>query len=249
MFIGYIYKYTDIKNNKVYIGQTTKTVKQRDREHRSSKTNNLFNNKLQQHYEDFILDTIATITCNSKIELFNSLNCLEKKYIKLYDCIYPNGYNLTTGGKNCEMSEDTKRKLTNCFKGRHHTKETKEKLSKINTGKHHSEETKKKITTKLLGSKNPFYGRHHTEETKRKISEKAKKRCSGKGNPMFGRVGWNKGMKTPDEIRKKISESNKGNKSLLGKHWCNNGIINKTYTDNIPDGFVRGKLVKKEDIA
>lgn len=248
MQIGYIYKYTNINNGKVYIGQTTKTVRHRDSLHKHSKANNYFDNSLQKHPNDFTLETIATLHCKNKKELLDLLNKLEQEYIKEYDCVYPNGYNLTYGGKNFEASEATRAKLRIASTGRHLSEEAKLKLSMLNRGKRYSEETKRKKSEKQSGVNNPFYGKHHTEETKRKLSEKAKARMALYGNPMQGKKSWNHGMRTPDDVRKKISEANKGNKSLLGRHWCNNGVINKTYIDEIPDGFVAGKLWRRQAV-
>ncbi len=52
----------------------------------------------------------------------------------------------------------------------------------------------------LKGEKNPMYGKHHSEESIKKMSE------------------TKKGHTTSEETRMKISESNKGEQSMLGKH-------------------------------
>ena len=47
-----------------------------------------------------------------------------------------------------------------------------------------------------------------------------------------------------EEAKQKMSKSKKGNKSLSGMIWINNGLFNKVInkTDVIPDGFVLGKI-------
>ena len=58
-------------------------------------------------------------------------------------------------------------------------------------------------------------GRKFSEETKRKISESRKKLYkegilvgySGKDNPMYGKVPWNKGIPRNVEERKKMSDT------------------------------------------
>jgi hypothetical protein len=74
----------------------------------------------------------------------------------------------------------------------------------------------------------------------------------------LGRNLWNKPTKSSirqsrvcsNETRAKISEKNKisklGNKSLTGRIWINNGIINRAIISTlpIPEGFVKGRLTK-----
>lgn len=56
------------------------------------------------------------------------------------------------------------------------------------------------------------------------------------------------GKRLSVETKQKISRANKisrlGNKSLSGRIWINNGIINKAIlkTDIIPEGFIKGKI-------
>ena len=57
-----------------------------------------------------------------------------------------------------------------------------------------------------------------------------------------------KGKPLPDEAKNKISETLKGklageNNPAYGRHWYNNGKINK-YCYECPDGFVPGRLLK-----
>ena len=44
------------------------------------------------------------------------LDMLEQKMIYHYKTLYPHGYNLTTGGKNCKYSNETKNKMSNIIK-------------------------------------------------------------------------------------------------------------------------------------
>ena len=93
----------------------------------------------------------------------------------------------------------------------------------------------------MEGKNHPFYGKHHSEEAKQKIS-KAMKNMS-------------------DETKKKMSKSHKGKTlseetkiKLKGKNtwtsntiWVNNGVISKrAKCDEIPEGFVRGRLKCKK---
>lgn len=124
--------------------------------------------------------------------------------------------------------------------------------SEINTpryGKSLSKETKQKMSESLKGERHPMYGKHLSEEHKRKLSEnhshywkdkprseetkrKLSESMKGVRNPMFG-----KSYKRSEETKRKISESR------TGKIWVNNSIIAKqVFPNEIPDGFVKGRL-------
>lgn len=121
-------------------------------------------------------------------------------------------------------------------------------------GKKHSEEAKKKISAAHKGEKNSFYGKHHSAETRKKISEGNKgKPTWSKGKKLSeetkkkiseaqkGENNHNYGKHFSEETKKKLSEAMKGNKYHLGKHWFNNGKINKRAYE-CPDGFIPGML-------
>lgn len=110
----------------------------------------------------------------------------------------------------------------------HHSDETKKKISVANKGKttwmkgkHHSEESKRKISAVMKGKTPWIKGKHHSEETRRKIAE------------------GNKGKHNSPEAKQKMSESRKG------RHWWNNGI-KSVWTEECPEGFVRGMLKRKK---
>lgn len=95
--MGYIYKITNIVNNKAYIGQTVNTIAQRFIEHKSHYKTNLTNSNRPLYnafskygLENFIIEEIEKIPNNL-------LNEREQYWIKYYDT-YNNGYNATLGG-------------------------------------------------------------------------------------------------------------------------------------------------------
>ena len=95
------------------------------------------------------------------------------------------------------------------------SEKTKNKMSEAAKGKKLSEETKRKLSEAAKG-------KHHTEGTKQKISE-AKK-----------------GRTLSEEHKKKMKGKNTWTKSLI---WVNNGVISKRVKcDEIPEGFIRGRL-------
>lgn len=78
-----------------------------------------------------------------------------------------------------------------------------------------------------------FSGRHHTSESIEKIRNS------------------NKGKKRSEETKKKLSESKKGkptwnknksNDKIVGRHWYNNGIEDRTFfEENVPKGWTKGR--------
>lgn len=110
MYKGYIYIIKNkLNKNKVYIGQTRASIEQRWRQHRSGakhrKNNNsvLYNAMNKYGEENFSIEIIKTIECDTKDELIDLLNELEIYYISKYNSVTPNGYNLTIGGNNTSV--------------------------------------------------------------------------------------------------------------------------------------------------
>lgn len=104
MYEGYIYCITNNVNGKKYIGQTKTDILTRWRGHKSDATNpnaqkfaiHLAMNKYG--IENFIIKEIQKYTTYTLKELSKILNDKERFYIKKYQTIAPNGYNLTEGG-------------------------------------------------------------------------------------------------------------------------------------------------------
>ncbi len=91
----FIYKITNNINNKIYIGQTVRSLKERFLQHQAScnAKNSAISNAIQKYgKENFIIEEIDG--ANSLSEL----NYLEWLYIHKFNCISPNGYNLKEGG-------------------------------------------------------------------------------------------------------------------------------------------------------
>lgn len=111
----FIYKLTNIKNNKIYIGLTTQTIKERCRQrvseaiHRESRTSYILNAIRKHGEKSFIVEEIDTAIS------FEELKKKEIFYIAWYNSMDKNiGYNLTLGGegnKGLKMSDATKEKI------------------------------------------------------------------------------------------------------------------------------------------
>lgn len=88
--MGYIYVIKNTENNKIYVGQTTRSIEIRWREHRNDK-----NRLLSQDIKKFGHDKFIFV---EQIEMDNNiLDEEENKYINKYDSLYPNGYNIEPG--------------------------------------------------------------------------------------------------------------------------------------------------------
>ena len=170
-----VYVHINKINNKRYYGITCQNINERWRNgkgyknHKNSKKDTYFYNAINKYGWDNFTHEV----------LFDNLSkeeacLLEQCYIALYDTTNRNkGYNRTTGGESFNHTADTKKALSDLYKGENNPF----------YGKHHTEETKKmigeKIKSERCGENHPMYGKHLTEETKQKISESHK----GKNNP------------------------------------------------------------------
>ncbi|MGL5710443.1 MAG: GIY-YIG nuclease family protein [Cetobacterium sp.] len=112
----YIYKITNLINNKIYIGLTTKTIEERFKNH-------IYSHKLERHshiklYKAFKKYNIENFKVE-KIDEAKNINCLNKKeifWISKYNTTNDEiGYNMCNGGE--------------ATLGRKCRKETKEKIS------------------------------------------------------------------------------------------------------------------------
>ena len=148
-----IYKITNNINNKIYIGQTTRTLEERIAEHKR-KRNPLISKAIKKYgIENFSIEII------DKASAINELNEKEFYYIKKYNSISPNGYNQCEGGGNTigyKHTEEAKAKMSNKksemylgennpFYGKTHTEEAKAKMSEKRKGRKLTEEWKTNI--------------------------------------------------------------------------------------------------------
>lgn len=135
-----IYKIINKINGMIYIGQTTRRLKERILEHVRHKETYIDKAMNKYGLDKFDIKTI------DKAETIEELNQKEIYWIKYYNCIRPNGYNLCEGGG-----------VTIGFK---HSEESKKKMSETH-----------RLRGNQKGEKNHFYGKHHSEEQKAKWKE------------------------------------------------------------------------------
>jgi hypothetical protein len=76
---------------------------------------------------------------------------MEQFFIKQYNSIHPNGYNMKEGGSGGNLSNDTRKKISEKRKGIVFTQEHINNLSISHLGRKHTEEQKNKISESLKG--------------------------------------------------------------------------------------------------
>jgi group I intron endonuclease len=193
---GIVYLIICAISGKKYVGQTTRMLDKRWEEHKynafmKQDGSAIYSAMRKYGLENFKIKPVAY--ANNQ----NELDHRETYYIKLFNTLTPNGYNLLSGGSFGKHSEISKQKMSKAKKGRIVTESQRLAVSKAHKGKvtsqktkikmslaqkgrnkgiKLSEETKKKISLAQKGEKNGFFGKKHTEESGLKISKKLKGR-------------------------------------------------------------------------
>ena len=187
--MGYIYKITNTRNDKSYIGQTTLKPEKRLKKHFDSSTKSCpaIHNAIQKYGRDAFTVEIL----HEALNIF--LDDLEVAEIKKHNSLAPNGYNLDSGGHaNKSVSDQTRKKMSKSLKGRRHSPETRKKISEAAKDRARSPEYRKKLS-------DANKGRTRSPEHRKKLSDA------------------NKGRIRSPEHRKKLSDANKG-KTLSPEH-------------------------------
>lgn len=84
----------------------------------------------------------------------------QEKYIKKYNTLTPNGYNISpTGGTRFNGIHSKKSKEKISISQFNMPEERKERMAKTHQGMKHSEKTKNKQSTSHIGENNPMYGK------------------------------------------------------------------------------------------
>jgi group I intron endonuclease len=196
-----IYKLTNVKNDKIYIGQS-KHIKRRLSEHRRCESKedavggqSVIRRAIKKYgFKNFTFETL--IYCDEG----EYMDYMETKLIDLHECLVPNGYNVRDGGNKIHMSEEGKKRISEKAKKRIITEEHKNKVSEglkkfykeigrneewtknlsiSQKGKTKSDKHKEKLSQfrKEYIKNNPdsvknFLGKKHSDETKKIMSVK-----------------------------------------------------------------------------
>ena len=203
MNVGFIYCITCLTNGKMYIGQTSKTIEKRWKQHLSTTergSNHEFHQAIRKYgKKNFVVEEVMFVEAPNKHSLKRKLDFLERHFIARYDT-RRNGYNSTDGGDMSHMlgkhhSIETRIRIGIAGKGRTHSEETKRKIARGNKGKKVSEETCRKISKAKKGKVSTFKGKHLSKETRQYLSKIA-----------MGRPSPFKGRHHTEETKRKLRE-------------------------------------------
>lgn len=157
--INTIYILKNKINNKIYIGQTWKTLKNRfNSGHGYSKCCHIGNaikkyGKNQFYYETLVFCSTQKIADYWETYFITKYNSADKKI----------GYNLKSGGSNGRHSDESKKKNSDAHKGKKSSLETLKRMSASMLGKNtapKSKETKKKMSLAKIGKQSYRKGKH-----------------------------------------------------------------------------------------
>ena len=120
---GRIYGIENLINHKIYVGQTTRTVEERFKEHRNK---NFPIGKAIRKYGEKIFVKVILAECETQ----EQLNELEIYWITKLNCKAPNGYNLTDGGEGSKnLSQEICEQISIKKKGTSPSKSVREQIS------------------------------------------------------------------------------------------------------------------------
>ena len=116
-FMTGIYMIRNKVNNKMYIGQTGRDIKNRLNEYlQDLRTNKHYNSYLQNAWNKYGEDNFEFKVLQECDE--EDLNTFETLYINILKTLAPDGYNLKEGGSNGKHTKETKQKISKACKGK-----------------------------------------------------------------------------------------------------------------------------------
>lgn len=201
------------------------------------------NPELIENYDKAMADTTQTWQCHHRLETHNSdgerrsvdITSEELKALDMYynrpaeELIFLTiNEHSSLHSKTRVCSAETRKKMSESMKGKHHSEETRKKISEAQKGKKRgpfSEEHKKKMSESMKGKKH----KPLSEETRKKMSTLRKgKQLSEEHKRKMSEA--RKGSHLSEETKRKISEAHKGmhhseeskkkqSERMKGKHW------------------------------
>ena len=163
-----IYKYTNVKNGKVYIGQTTKTLQERAGSNGSNykESRRFYSDIIKYSWNSFKPEILCVVDDGDKADEE------ERRYIKEYKSFDVEfGYNIELGGINSfDIGDETKKIISSNAKQRY-----KDKTMNPMFGKTHTDETKAKMSECKTGVKNPMFGTKWNDRQRDLCGTKGKK--------------------------------------------------------------------------
>lgn len=201
-----VYKITHIASGKSYIG-ISKDVHRRWIQHKSWVNTGARRSAIYSAMQKYGIDAFSWQIIEECSK--DDLEMREQHWIAVFDT-FRNGYNLTAGGEyNKEVSEESRKRMSDSHKGKKQPQELIEKRVKRGSehfayGKQRDEATRQKISQSLTGKK-------HSEETKAKRSKALMGRKMSQESIEKSRIART-GMKFSEQAKKNLSEAHKGNK-------------------------------------
>lgn len=141
-------------NDKVYIGQTTKTADYRFFKHISSINCQYQSVALCNAFKEIGIENFWVEEIEQGNFTQDELNEKEIYYINKYNSVYPNSYNLQYGGKCSAQNESTKKKLSEKLKGREIL--WRDAISKTMTKQWENEEYRLHMSKAHKGKRKPY---------------------------------------------------------------------------------------------
>lgn len=137
---GIIYRITNAKTGKVYIGQTTHTLRDRWRLHCTpGSTCSLLKQAIQEYGKDaFTMEQVDTA------ETREELNRKEVAWIERENSMHPHGYNVDKGGYHIQYTDAARKKMSD-----HHADVSGQNNPMF--GSRHRDESRRLISTRLSG--------------------------------------------------------------------------------------------------
>jgi len=208
--MGYIYRITHKESFKSYIGQTITSLEKRWKEHvKSGSKCRYLSHALKKYGENAFELKLICICFDEDLDRF------EQEYIKKYNTLAPNGYNLREGGNGGKLHQDTKNKISDTLKDKY--AKQKIKPTKAFLGKKLTAEHRAKISQSGRGL-------IRSEGTVRKITENSKKyivlQYTSEGILICTHDGCVEAAKHVNVSKTEISQVCRGKrKSLKGFNW------------------------------
>lgn len=266
IYNGNIYKFENKLNGKIYIGQS-RCIERRYADHVYCKTPMYELDRAIKKYgiENFNYDILETFNTSNLDEVNKWMNEREEYYIKFYNCLNPNGYNLLSNSHHPEFSEITRKRISeactgekNGFYVKHHSEETRKKMSESakKRGNNHPDFIKTPEMIEKWKMSIKKYRENLTEEQKIKISNNHKESYRKWINSLSEEElkEWNKakGEKIKETKQKQIKEGTLVC-STKGKKAINNGIIGKKVLPEevdkyLQEGWKLGALLNKHKL-
>lgn len=227
--MGYIYLVTNIITGKRYIGQSKCIdIETRWASHRKMLKDSIGRYLLSAYHKYGIKNFKFQIIC---ICFDESCNLLEEEYIKKFNTLVPNGYNLKTGGKSSRHSEETKQLISKRLRERV-TDEI--RLEMRERAKNNPIFSYLKVYTNeekvLISEKQKKYWKELSDEDKKKISDERKSR-----------------LITSEKVRQSLKMGSTANRKKVAKYDIDNNLVKiyDTITDAAKDTNISHSSISK----